>query len=181
MNSFIVNTTGKDLAEVQLQVHSELERAISKHPVWPDCNIRRAAIILEEAGELIKEANLLSEGIGSLLNLKTEIVQTAATCIRMLIALKNDENGLAEQPRPVYYDTLTKENINSTLIKNVTHIRKSMNLSQKDFATRYRIRMSTVGAYEEGRSTPSHLLLVQISDDVKIDIKTLLTVNLNSK
>jgi len=69
----------------------EIESAESKYPIWPECHIRRAAIVAEEAGELIREANLLSEGKGNIENLKTEAIQTAATAIRFLKLLDNPE------------------------------------------------------------------------------------------
>jgi len=65
-------------------VLTELEKAEKKHPKWPKDYVKRAAIVLEEAGELIREANLLDEGKGSLENIKTECVQTAATSLRLL-------------------------------------------------------------------------------------------------
>lgn len=74
-----------------MEIMMEVERAIKKHPEWPNCNIKRAAIVIEEAGELIREANLLDEGKGDLENLRTEAIQVAATAIRMLRALQGDK------------------------------------------------------------------------------------------
>ncbi|WP_448104730.1 helix-turn-helix domain-containing protein [Pedobacter panaciterrae] len=177
MSSFSVNGNGRDLAEILVLIRMEIERATKKHPFWPSCNIKRSAIVLEEAGELIREANLISEGNGSLECLKMECIQTAATSIRMLMYLYDDETP-KDFSKERQNNHLSKEFINTTLIKNVTHLRKSMNLSQREFANRYNISRPTVGAYEEGRASPSFFLLVQISEDTGIDIKTILTANL---
>ncbi|MBB2148801.1 hypothetical protein [Pedobacter gandavensis] len=77
-----------------IMVMDEMSNAIFNHPVWPKCNVKRAAIVSEESGELIREANLLDEGKGSLAGLKTECIQTAAMCFRMLNAISHDEKEL---------------------------------------------------------------------------------------
>jgi NTP pyrophosphatase (non-canonical NTP hydrolase) len=68
----------------------ELKRAKKKHPNWPDHIVARAAIVGEEAGELIRAAlNYKYDHIGcssdeSMDQMKKEAVQTAAMCIRFL-------------------------------------------------------------------------------------------------
>jgi len=79
------------MAGAVVMVLAEMQRAIHKHPEWPVDNVKRAAIVAEESGELIREANLLDEGKGSLSVLKNECIQTAAMCFRMLDALNSDE------------------------------------------------------------------------------------------
>ena len=76
---------------ILFEILNELERAEINHPLWPKCNIKRSAIMLEEAGEVIREANCIDEGKGSIENLKIELTQTAAMCIRMLKEIKNDD------------------------------------------------------------------------------------------
>jgi len=71
-------------AAILVLILSELRSVERKHPNWPECNVKRSAIVMEEAGELIREANQLEEGKGSLLNLKMEAIQTAAMAIRMI-------------------------------------------------------------------------------------------------
>lgn len=71
-------------AAILIAILSELRSAERKHPNWPDCNIKRAAIVMEEAGELVKEANQIDEGKGSHFNLRQEAIQTAAMAIRMI-------------------------------------------------------------------------------------------------
>ena len=91
MTRLTIETDTPETATTLIEIMSEVERAENKFPVWPTCNVKRAAIILEEAGELIREANLLDKGKGSVINLRTEIIQTAAMCIRMLKFLKDDQ------------------------------------------------------------------------------------------
>jgi NTP pyrophosphatase (non-canonical NTP hydrolase) len=71
----------------------ELKRAKKKHPNWPDHIVARAAIVGEEAGELIR-ASLnykyeKSNAEDQLKEMQKEAVQTAATAIRFLESLKS--------------------------------------------------------------------------------------------
>ena len=84
-----------EFAATIVSVLEEMRRALNNHPQWPTCNVKRAAIVLEEAGEAIREANQLDEGKGSLQALKIELTQTAAMCFRMLNAISDDEQELA--------------------------------------------------------------------------------------
>lgn len=77
--------------KILFEIINELERAQVKHPVWPKDNIKRVAIVNCEAGEALKEAVKISEGTGSLENLEIELIQTAGTCIRMLLAIEEDK------------------------------------------------------------------------------------------
>lgn len=79
-----------EIAATIVSILSELSRAEVKHPTWPVDNVKRAAIVCEEAGEVIREANLLDEGKGSLSDLKIELIQCAGTCIRMLNEMNED-------------------------------------------------------------------------------------------
>ena len=92
MTKLTIETDTPETATILIEIMCEVERAERKYPDWPSCNVKRAAIILEEAGELIREANQLDEGKGSITNLRTETIQTAATCIRMLKSLKADQS-----------------------------------------------------------------------------------------
>jgi len=75
---------------ILFEILNEIARAEIKHPVWPTCNIGRAAIVNCEAGEALKEAIKISEGKGDLENLRTELIQAAGTCIRMVKAMDKD-------------------------------------------------------------------------------------------
>jgi hypothetical protein len=84
MTELKIKTDSPEAAVILIEILSEVQRAETKYPNWPECNVKRAAIVLEEAGELIREANQLDEGTGSFSNLRTEAIQTAAMCIRLL-------------------------------------------------------------------------------------------------
>lgn len=79
-----------------IEVLAEVTRAETIHPYWPEDVVKAVSIMAEEAGEAIRAANdfdagRLSEG-GSeaMANLKEELVQTAAMCLR---CLKNLPDG----------------------------------------------------------------------------------------
>lgn len=76
---------------VVLEILHELERAEQKHPVFPSEIVQQVAIMAEEAGEAIREANRVcwNEG-GTLDALRTELIQTAAMCLR---CIKNMGDG----------------------------------------------------------------------------------------
>ncbi len=62
----------------------ELNKAESKHPKWPSDVIHAVSIMQEESGESIRAAIQLIYEDGSLNDLKKELKQTAAMCIRVL-------------------------------------------------------------------------------------------------
>jgi hypothetical protein len=100
MTELKLKVSSPEMAASIIMVLSELSRATAKHPVWPTDNVKRAAIVSEEAGELIREANRIDEGVGSLNVLKNECIQTAAMCFRMLNALAEDEVELVANYGP---------------------------------------------------------------------------------
>lgn len=71
-------------------VSEELKKAKAKHPVWPDDIIHRAAIVVEEAGELIqaavdyKQAKNEEEKKKACENMIVEAAQTGAMTFRFL-------------------------------------------------------------------------------------------------
>ena len=73
---------------VQSDILDELNRAIVKYPEWPDDIIHQAAIVTEEAGELIRAALNHSYHDDSIEEVKKEAIQTAAMAIRFLRNLK---------------------------------------------------------------------------------------------
>lgn len=66
------------------EILQELLRAEEKHPGWPECNFRQIAIINEEAGEATKAVLHLHYEKGTKDDLKEELIQTAAMCVRMI-------------------------------------------------------------------------------------------------
>jgi hypothetical protein len=65
----------------------ELERATKKHPEWPKDTIHQAAIVEEEAGELIRASLNNMYEHGSCTEMQSEAVQVGAMAIRFLINL----------------------------------------------------------------------------------------------
>lgn len=73
-----------DLRQLQL-ISKELVNARQKHPIFPDDIVHMVAIMQEEAGEATRASlrYYYDEG-GTLAELKEEIIQTAAMCLRVL-------------------------------------------------------------------------------------------------
>lgn len=67
------------------EIKAELERAKELHPDFPESIVAMVSIMAEEAGEAIREANRIEDdGNGDVEALRTELVQTAAMCVRCL-------------------------------------------------------------------------------------------------
>lgn len=66
------------------KIHDYLIEAIQKHPEFPDNVVEMVAIMAEEAGEAIRAANNYQHENGSIEELKEELFQTAAMCLRCL-------------------------------------------------------------------------------------------------
>lgn len=83
------NKTDNYPTTVALAVLNELERAKKKYPEFPTGIVRQVAIMAEEAGEAIREANNIEYGQnGDLDALRTELIQTAAMCLRVIENMK---------------------------------------------------------------------------------------------
>jgi len=67
-----------------LPIEAELNRAKNKHPYFPDDMFKQLAIMQEEAGEVTKSVMHLHYENGTLENVREELIQTAAMCMRML-------------------------------------------------------------------------------------------------
>ena len=74
----IINDIIQDVAD-------EYEKACRKHPKFPDNEFEQLCIIQEELGEATQALNnFIHYEIGSMKNVKTELLHTIVTCIRML-------------------------------------------------------------------------------------------------
>jgi NTP pyrophosphatase (non-canonical NTP hydrolase) len=68
-------------------IDEELKRAEKKHPNFPKDMYQQLAIVQEEAGEVTKAVLHYHYEGGRLQDVKDELIQTAAMCMRMLNAL----------------------------------------------------------------------------------------------
>ena len=73
-----------DRLEKYEPIDSELKRAETKHPNWPEDMFRQLAIMNEEAGEVTKAVLHYHYEGGTIDHVKEELIQTAAMCMRML-------------------------------------------------------------------------------------------------
>lgn len=92
-------------AKIFSEIEAELERSCALHPNYPTDTVRRGAITIEEGLEAVAEM------VGRLLffqqkvlgvtrvssktftpgDLRAELIQTAATCVKHLVALSEEE------------------------------------------------------------------------------------------
>lgn len=72
-------------SEAVSEIIMELDRAEIKHPHWPEDIIHAVSIMQEESGEAIRAAlNHVYQG-ESIEDLKKELIQTGAMCVRCLV------------------------------------------------------------------------------------------------
>lgn len=76
-----------NLAKAIQDVKEELVRAERKHPEWPGDRIHQAAIVGEEAGELLQAALQYQYEWGEITKVRHEAIQTAAMALRLLVSL----------------------------------------------------------------------------------------------
>ena len=69
---------------VLAQIFSEIDRAEKLHPDWPTNPIHQAAIVTEEAGELLQASLNHNEHKGSKKAIITEAIHTAVSALRFL-------------------------------------------------------------------------------------------------
>ena len=72
-------------------VLTELERAQALHPEWPRDPVHQAAIVAEEAGELVQASLNHHYDNGTPNRMVTEAVHTAAVALRFLINMELGE------------------------------------------------------------------------------------------
>ena len=80
----ILNSELERLEKIYNVIDTELLRAEKKHPEWPLDMFKQLAIIQEEIGEVTMAVLHYHDESGSLDDIKKELIQTAAMCLRML-------------------------------------------------------------------------------------------------
>lgn len=88
-----ISVESPEEATVIFEILEEMRKAKSKHPTWPMDAVSRAAIVAEEAGEVIREANHIREGHGDPQALRLELVQTAGVCVRMINVMDSEKHN----------------------------------------------------------------------------------------
>jgi Lon protease-like protein len=103
-------------AEIIDEVLTELARARSKFPTWPDDPIHAAAVVAEESGELVQAAlqacyeqkrDELSFQ-AQLSKVRREAIQTAAMAIRFLVSMDQYMFEAGRQHKQVGEDTAVR-------------------------------------------------------------------------
>jgi hypothetical protein len=84
-------TTTTELRNSYRSISDEIHKAEKKFPEWPIDIVHGAAILTEEAGEVIKASLDFYYGRGNREDLIKEVVQTAAMATRLLIFLKRNK------------------------------------------------------------------------------------------
>jgi NTP pyrophosphatase (non-canonical NTP hydrolase) len=78
-------TRKERVSRATTEILAELDRSEQKHPNWPSDQIHAAAVIAEEAGELVRAVNEETwKGADPKLS-DEEAVQTAAMCLRFIL------------------------------------------------------------------------------------------------
>lgn len=75
---------------ILMSIMAEIDRAESIHPAWPTDAVKAASICAEECGELVRACNDYDESRGSKKPMVTEAIHTAATAIRFLKGIEQD-------------------------------------------------------------------------------------------
>ena len=81
----------KNLNNIVTDILHELGRAKQKHPDWPEDLIHRVAIMAEESGESVRAALNHIYHKEPIEELKTELIHTAAMCIRNIEKIDEKE------------------------------------------------------------------------------------------
>ena len=88
-----ITENGRDQDSFE-EVLAEVNKARGQHSSWPDNVLEATAIISEESGEAIREALQITQGEHqNYADLRKEVIQTAAVCIRWLSETNEGSNG----------------------------------------------------------------------------------------
>jgi hypothetical protein len=83
------------------EIYDEIEKAITKFPLWPTDPLHAVAIVGEELGELNRAIVqvIYEPGKASVDDVRTEAIQTAAMAIRFVRSLDKYKFAQREQHR----------------------------------------------------------------------------------
>jgi len=79
-----ISNSTEEFIKTLIAIAVEYNRAKSKHPNWPTDTVYAAAIVGEEAGELIRAAVQANMEMGKVSEMNVEAIQTAAMCVRFV-------------------------------------------------------------------------------------------------
>lgn len=80
----------EDFNSIAESVFAEVQSAEKKHPEFPDDLVYKAALLSEEAGEAVREANFVCmEKKKSVEDFKEEVTQAACVCFRILATMED--------------------------------------------------------------------------------------------
>jgi len=83
-------------SRIEGAIWQEFNRAAQQHPGWPEDLVHQAAIVAEEAGELVQAALDATYHGGSRERMQQEALQVAAMAVRLLWDLKPEGEGHGE-------------------------------------------------------------------------------------
>lgn len=95
-NEILCKNYSVEVKRVLVAVLTDLDSAQEKFPEWPKDHIHKAAIVAEEAGELVQAALKHTYEGGRYYDMHSEALQTAAMAIRFLLntpRLKGENDG----------------------------------------------------------------------------------------
>lgn len=84
-----MNKTSKTL-KFLYDLEKAIEHAKAKHPDFPKDPVKACALLAEESGEAIREANHIDEGKDALEAMKHEVMQAAAVCYRIIEEFRDE-------------------------------------------------------------------------------------------
>lgn len=85
-NEILRDNYSVEVKRVLVAVLTDLDSAQAKFPEWPKDHIHKAAIVAEEAGELVQAALKHRYEGGRYYDMHSEALQTAAMAIRFLLS-----------------------------------------------------------------------------------------------
>lgn len=82
------DNSGIDFLSKYIPIEQALQAAKKKHPIWPENIHKRMSIVIEEIGEVSKAILQYEDEGGDWDEIKKEMEQSAAMCVRFLESLE---------------------------------------------------------------------------------------------